>query len=88
MAASTLIQTMVIAAKNLNYTSAYTAQVWENYQFSVTLGQSFIVLMQVEARWLISSNLTNEAISPNLAKSAYVDGLKPVKPDAVNIIGQ
>jgi ABC-type nitrate/sulfonate/bicarbonate transport system substrate-binding protein len=80
-------QAIAIVARDLNYTNSYLESVWPNYQYTVTLDQSFIVLMQDEARWLISNNLTNTTTTPNFTNFVYPDGLKSVKPDAVNIIG-
>jgi ABC-type nitrate/sulfonate/bicarbonate transport system substrate-binding protein len=80
-------QAIAIVAKNLNYTNSYTASDWSNFQYSVTLDQSFIVIMQDEARWLISNNLTNAASVPNFSDYIYTSGLEAVKPQAVNIIG-
>jgi len=80
-------QAMNIVAKELNYTGSYVASVWPNYQFSVTLDQTFILLMQDESRWLISNDLTNATAIPSFSNYVYVDGLKSVKPGSVNIIG-
>jgi ABC-type nitrate/sulfonate/bicarbonate transport system substrate-binding protein len=80
-------QAIDLVAKDLNYTNSYINSVWSDYQFSVTLDQSFIVLLQDEARWLISNNLTNATAIPNFSNYVYTDGLKSVNPGAVNIIG-
>jgi ABC-type nitrate/sulfonate/bicarbonate transport system substrate-binding protein len=80
-------QAMATVAKELNYTDSYIADVWPNYQYTVTLDQSFVALMQDEARWLISNNLANGVTIPNFTNYIYPDGLKSVKPDAVNIVG-
>ena len=80
-------QAIAIVTKALNYTSTYLPTVWSNYQFSVTLDQSQILAMQDEARWLISNNLTNANSVPNFLNYMYVDGLKSLKPESVNIIG-
>jgi ABC-type nitrate/sulfonate/bicarbonate transport system substrate-binding protein len=80
-------QAISLVAKDLNYTDAYTASVWSDYQYSVTLSQSFVLLMQEEARWLISNNLTSATSVPNFLNYVYVDGMKSVRPDSVNIIG-
>ena len=74
-------------AKDLNYTTSYTSSVWSDYRYSVTLDQSFILLMQDEARWLINNNLTTATSVPNFLNYVYVDGLKSVSPESVNIIG-
>jgi ABC-type nitrate/sulfonate/bicarbonate transport system substrate-binding protein len=80
-------QAMAIVARDLNYTDSYVVSVWPDYQYTVTLDQSFIVLMQDEARWLISNNLTNATSIPNFTNYVYLDSLKSVEPGAVNIIG-
>lgn len=80
-------QAIEIVAKNLNYTISFAASDWQNYQYSVTLDQSFILLMQDEARWLIDNNLTSVNSVPNFLSYVYVDGLKSVSPESVNIIG-
>jgi NitT/TauT family transport system substrate-binding protein len=43
--------------------------------------------MQDEARWLINNNLTTATSVPNFLNYVYVDGLKSVSPESVNIIG-
>jgi ABC-type nitrate/sulfonate/bicarbonate transport system substrate-binding protein len=80
-------QAIAIVAKDLNYTSSYTSSVWPTYQYSVTLDQSFVLLMQDEARWLITNNLINATSIPNFLNYIYVDGLKSVNPESVNLIG-
>jgi NitT/TauT family transport system substrate-binding protein len=80
-------QAIALVAKDLNYTNAYTASVWPDYQYSVTLDQTFILLMQDESRWLISNNLTSGTFVPNFSDYVYVNGLKSFDPSAVNIIG-
>jgi NitT/TauT family transport system substrate-binding protein len=80
-------QAISLVAKDLNYTNNYAASVWPDYQYSVTLDQSFVLLMQEEARWLISNNLTSATSIPNFLDYLYVDGLKGIRPESVNIIG-
>jgi ABC-type nitrate/sulfonate/bicarbonate transport system substrate-binding protein len=80
-------QAIALVAKDLNYTETYTASVWADYQYSVGLDQSFILLMQEEGRWLIRNNLTNATAIPDFLNFIYVDGLRSVKPQAVNILG-
>ena len=80
-------QSIAIVAKALNYTNSYTASVWPEYQYSVTLDQTFILLLQDESRWLISNNLTNATTIPNFTNYVYENALKSVNPGAVNIIG-
>lgn len=76
-----------IVAQELNYTTSYTSSVWSDYRYSVALDQSFILLMQDEARWLIHNNLTKATSVPNFLNYVYADGLESVSPESVNLIG-
>jgi hypothetical protein len=42
--------------------------------------------MEDEARWMIKNKLTSEKKVPDFINYIYVDRLKAVKPEAVNII--
>ena len=76
-----------IVKNQLNLTDAYIGKVWSQNQFSLSLDQSLLLTMQDEAIWLISNHLTNTTTVPNFITYVYEDGLKSVKPGAVNIIG-
>ncbi len=62
------------------------ATIWPLHQYSLTLDQSLITAMEDEGRWMIDNNLTNERQLPNFLDSVHEDGLKAIKPEAVNII--
>lgn len=72
--------------QRLNYTSSYIETIWPQNQFSLSLDQSLIAAMEGEARWMIKNLMTAEKEVPNFVQYIYVDGLKAVKPEAVNII--
>ena len=80
-------QAIAIVAERMNYTIPYLASIWTEYRFSVTLDQSFILLVEDEAQWLIANNLTNATSVPNILSDVQTDGLTVVKPQAVNIVG-
>jgi len=75
-----------IVQKWLNLDATYMETVWSQNQFSLSLDQSLIVAMEDEARWMISNNLTSQKQVPDFLDYIYEDGLKAVKPGAVNII--
>jgi hypothetical protein len=60
--------------------------IWQRYEFYLSLEQSLITVMEDEARWMISNNLTAENNIPNFLHYIYEDALKTIKPEAVNII--
>ena len=75
-----------IVQERLDLDAAYMDTVWSQNQFSLTLDQSLVLAMEDEARWMIKNNLTTEKEVPNFLNYIYADGLKAVKPEAVNII--
>jgi NitT/TauT family transport system substrate-binding protein len=75
-----------IVQKRLNLGAAYMETVWSQNQFSLSLDQSLILAMEDEARWMIKNSLTTEKQVPDFLNYIYADGLKAIKPEAVNII--
>jgi sulfonate transport system substrate-binding protein len=60
---------------------------WAVQNFGVTLDQSLLLEMEDETRWAIKNQLTggNTKI-PNYLDFVYLEGLKSVKPAAINIL--
>ena len=75
-----------IVRKRLNYDDSYIANVWSQHQFVLSLDQTLIVAMKDEAQWMIDNNLANGEQIPDFLNYIYEDGLKAVKPEAVNIL--
>jgi len=75
-----------IVGKRLNLDAEYMETVWSQNQFTLSLDQSLILSMEDEARWMMENNLTGEKHMPNFLDYIYEDGLKTMKPEAVNII--
>jgi NitT/TauT family transport system substrate-binding protein len=75
-----------ILKKQYKHDDAYVARIWPEHQFSLSLDQSLITAMEDEARWIIKNNLTNEKQLPDFLNYIYLDGLKAIKPEVVNII--
>ncbi len=75
-----------IVQKRLKFDDTYIASVWSQNQFALSLDQSLVLAMEDEARWVINNNLTTETAIPDFSNYIYVDGLKEIKPEAVNII--
>ena len=75
-----------IVRKALNLETSYMETVWSQNQFSLSLEQALILAMEDEARWMIKNDLTAEKQVPDFMNFIYVNGLKAVKPEAVNII--
>ncbi len=79
-------QAKEILQQTYNYDSTYVNTIWPDYQFSLSLEESLIAAMEDEARWTISNNLTTATQVPNFLNYIYLDGLKAIEPESVNII--
>ncbi len=79
-------QARAIVQKLLNLDAAYMDTVWSQNQFYLSLDESLIQALEDEARWMIKNDLTSEKQVPNFLNYIYLDGLKAVKPEAVNVI--
>jgi len=75
-----------IVRKRMNFGVTYMETLWPRYQFALSLDQSLITAMEDEARWMIKNKLTKEKDVANFLDYIYEDGLKAIKPEAVNII--
>jgi NitT/TauT family transport system substrate-binding protein len=79
-------QAKAMVQKKLEYDDATMAAQWFGNHFSLSLDQSLILALEDEARWMIEKQMTDETQVPDFLSHIYLDGLKAVKPDAVNII--
>jgi len=75
-----------IIADKIGMDRAALNELWELYDFKVTLDQSLLVELEAEARWAIKNNLTDATEVPNYLDYIYLDALEEVKPEAVGII--
>ena len=75
-----------IIQRRLGYDDSYMTAIRAEHQLSISLDQSLITAMEDEARWMIKNKLTSEKQVPDFLNYIYIDGLKAVKPEAVNII--
>jgi NitT/TauT family transport system substrate-binding protein len=74
-----------IAKKKLSLSDDEVSKIWARNLFSLSLEQSLILAMEDEARWMMHNNLITERQMPDFREYIYVDALKAVKPEAVNI---
>jgi NitT/TauT family transport system substrate-binding protein len=79
-------ETKEIVKKQLSADDAYIASAWSDTEFSLSLDQSLVTAMEDEGRWMINNNLTTEKTIPDYRDYLYLEGLKEVRPEAVNII--
>jgi ABC-type nitrate/sulfonate/bicarbonate transport system substrate-binding protein len=75
-----------LVAKFVKADKALLDEIWDIYNFSVTLDQTLLVNLEDQTRWAMKNRLTKRRDMPNYLDFIYIDGLRAVKPDAVRII--
>jgi ABC-type nitrate/sulfonate/bicarbonate transport system substrate-binding protein len=75
-----------IAEMKMGFSQQFTERIWSRNVYSLSLEQSLVTALQDEARWLIAEGLTEAKQVPNFRASMYVEGLKAVQPNTVNVI--
>lgn len=60
-------------------------EVWPAFKYKVTLDQALIITLEDETRWAIKNKLTDKTEVPDYTRYIYLDGLKAVKPQAVQM---
>jgi NitT/TauT family transport system substrate-binding protein len=71
--------------KRLQYDDDYMNLVWPQISLSLSLDYSLLTAMEDEARWMIANSLTSQTQVLDFTRYMYIDGLKSVKPETVNI---
>lgn len=75
-----------LVAEFIKADKALLDELWDNYNFRVTLSQSLLVSLEEQTRWAISNRLTQRRDMPNYLDFIDADNLRALKPEAVRII--
>ena len=73
-----------IVAKRIGADPEIVKSIWESFLFEITLEQSVLLGLEDEAQWAIDIGVTNKSV-PNYLNYINFDGLKKLKPEAVNV---
>ena len=79
-------ETKKFVKDRFDYESDYIDYSWPKQEYTVTLPQALLILLEDQERWRIEQGLTDTAEVPNYLKYIYLDALEKVKPEAVTII--
>ena len=79
-------ESISIIASSIGMDRSQLIELWDIYNFEITLDQSLLVALEAEARWAIKNNLTDKTEVPNYLDYIYFDALEEVKPEAVGLI--
>ncbi len=77
---------MDLTAAYLGIEEADMEVLWPLNTFLLTLDQGLILALEDEARWMMNNNPATKGIMPEFLDYIYADGLKEIKPEAVDII--
>jgi NitT/TauT family transport system substrate-binding protein len=75
-----------LAARFARVDETLFRNVWELYDYQVTLDQSLVINLEDQSRWAIEHSLTVRRDMPNYLDFIHIGGLKAVKPETVRII--
>jgi NitT/TauT family transport system substrate-binding protein len=77
-----------ISAKHIGTDSPLYEREWPDYDFAAKLGQSLILNLEDQARWMINEEVGSDRRPPDLMDFIYTDALEAVRPGAVTIVGR
>jgi ABC-type nitrate/sulfonate/bicarbonate transport system substrate-binding protein len=75
-----------LVAEFIKADKAILDEVWNIFNFHVTLDQSLLMSLEDQSKWAMKQRLTKHTDMPNYLDFIYVEGLRAVKPGAVRII--
>lgn len=61
-------------------------ELWNIYNFTVSIDQSLLATLENQARWAIKNKYANKTKVSNYLNFIYLDGMEEVKPGAITII--
>ena len=77
-----------ISAKHIGTDSPLYEREWPDYDFTAKLGQSLILNLEDQARWMINEEVARGRRPPDFMDYIYTDALEAVQPGAVTIAGR
>lgn len=75
---------IIVDYTNLDINSV--KELWDSYNFRVTLKRSFLITLEDEALWAIKNNLTKKKKIPHFIDYIYLDAIQVVRPESTDII--
>ncbi|MCU7925904.1 MAG: NrtA/SsuA/CpmA family ABC transporter substrate-binding protein [Candidatus Thiodiazotropha sp. (ex Dulcina madagascariensis)] len=79
-------QARSVLAKHIRLSKSMLDELWEIYNYEVTLDQTLITTMESQAKWAIHHGMSNRKTLPDFLGVIYLDGMNAVKPKAVTVI--
>ncbi|MBI3633069.1 MAG: ABC transporter substrate-binding protein, partial [Candidatus Vogelbacteria bacterium] len=68
-----------------NIDQGYFDFVWPRHNFTISLDQLLVLILERERRW-INMSVSSEIVMPNFLNAIYFNALEKVKPEAISII--
>lgn len=78
-------QAQTLVADALQVNKPLLIDIWDDYDFKVSLDQALLIILEDESRWAVSNRLVDTATMPNYLDYIHTESLKSIKPEAVKI---
>ena len=75
-----------IVATHIGMDAGLLAELWDVYDFDVSLKQSLLTIMEDQGRWAMERGLVDVEEMPNTLDAIYAGALDRVKPESVTMI--
>lgn len=75
-----------IVASSIASKSETIDKIWNGYNFTLSLNQTLLIILEDQARWSINAGLLDERIIPNYLDYINFDALEALSPEAVTVI--
>ncbi len=79
-------ESIAVLTKSLKPGEELLVVVQDDLVFELSLEHSLLTILEDEARWVMKNGFTDKTKIPNYLGYFYLDAMKAVKPEAVNII--
>lgn len=80
-------ETVKIVSKEIRISESEVSSILSEFNLQVTLYQSLLPGLELEAKWAIKNNFTDKTQAPNYLNFIHQDALRALKPEAVTIVG-
>ena len=74
-----------IMAAAIKVNKELVREVWDAFNYQVSLDQNLLITLEDETRWAMKNKLTDKTVMPNYSDYIHGGSLKAVKPEAVKL---
>jgi NitT/TauT family transport system substrate-binding protein len=79
-------ESIEILIKDAKFSRELLDEVWDDYDYQISLDNSMLTSLENEARWAIQNKLVDSRTLPNYLDYYYLEAVKAFKPESVSIV--